>query len=199
MFRLTRREQLTIGALVLGVAAVVVGVTVGRSPRARGVGVDLEALNAQPSGSVQSREAAEPEVATIVVHVAGAVERSGTYELPEGARVSDAVKKAGPTSDADVNALNLAARLVDGQKIVVPRRGEVLVPTDPGPGSGELVELNTASQAQLESLPGIGPARAKAIIDYRGAHRFRRVEDVMHVPGIGPGTFERIKDKIIVR
>ncbi len=199
MFRLTRGEQITIGVLVLGVAAVVVGVTLGRSPCEPGVAVDLDALNAQPPGNVQRGEAPERHGATIVVHVAGEVERQGTYELPQGARVADAVEKAGPTSDADVNALNLAARLVDGQKIVVPGCGEVLVPTDPGPGNGGLVELNTASQAELETLPGIGPVRAKAIIDYRGAHPFRRVDDVMEVPGIGPGTFERIKEKVIVR
>jgi competence protein ComEA len=199
MFRLTRGEQLTIGALVLVVAAVLVGVMVGRSPRKPDLAIDLETMNAEPSGNVQTDELPEPDGATIVVHVAGAVEAPDTYELPAGARVAEAVEKARPTSDADVHALNLAARLVDGQKIVVPRPGEVLVPSDPGPGAGGVVELNSASQAQLETLPGIGPARAKAIIDYRGAHRFRRVEDVMQVPGIGPGTFERIKDQITVR
>jgi len=199
VFRLTRGEQLTIGALVVGVAAVVVGVTVGRSVREPGVAVDIESLNAEPSGRVQSDETPERDGATIMVHVAGAVRAPGTYELPDGARVTDAVEKAGPTSDADVHALNLAARLVDGQKIVVPRPGEVLVPADPAAGTGGLVELNSASQAQLETLPGIGPTRAKAIIDYRGAHRFRRVEDVMDVPGIGPGIFERIREKVIVR
>jgi len=205
MFRLTRREQLTIGALVLGVAAVVVGVTLGRSPREPGVAVDFDALNAQQPARVQRGEVPKPGVATVVVHVAGAVERQGTYELPLGARVADAVGKAGPTSGADVNALNLAARLMDGQKIVVPAYGEParIQPQGGNGGAGTTadgrVDLNNATQAELESLPGIGPTRAKAIIDYRGGRPFRRVEDVMEVPGIGPGTFERIKDKITVR
>jgi competence protein ComEA len=203
MFRLTRREQLTIGALALGVAVVVVGVTLGRSQREPGVAVNLEALNAQAPNNVQRGEAPGRHGATIVVHVAGEVERQGTYELPQGARVTDAVEQAGPTSGADVNALNLAARLVDGQKIVVPAYDAParILPGTEGAGGTESgpVDLNSATQAELETLPCIGPTRAKAIIEYRGAHPFRRVEDVMNVPGIGPGTFERIKDKITVR
>jgi competence protein ComEA len=202
MFRLTRQEQFTIGALVLLVAAVIVVITVGRRPREPGVPVEI-AVNTDPVAGVQSSREVAAGGPTIVVHVAGEVEAPGTYELPRGARVSDAVQKAKPTSGADVNALNLAAVLFDGQKIVVPPhessprvlpRESENTPTEGGP-----IDLNSATQTELETLPGIGPARAADIVAYRQEHPFRRIEDVMKVPGIGPGIFERIKDRIIVR
>jgi competence protein ComEA len=178
---------------------VIVGITVGRRAREPGIPV-AAAVNTDPAGRVQNSEGSG---ATIVVHVAGAVEAPGTYEMAAGARVSDAVQKARPTSGADVNALNLAACLFDGQKIVVPayesnprtlpREGE------DNPGGDSLIDLNSATQAELETLPGIGPSRARDIVEYRRKQPFRRIEDVMKVPGIGPGIFERIKDKITVQ
>ncbi|NPV90210.1 MAG: ComEA family DNA-binding protein [Firmicutes bacterium] len=154
-----------------------------------------------------------PEAGTVVkVHVAGAVDRPGLYEFPAGSRVMDAVEKASPAPDADINRLNLAAVLNDGQKVQVPQKGEVTGPAV-GDGSNQgdgnrngtsvsangLVNLNTASLAELDRLPGIGPTLAQRIIDYRQQKGgFRRIEDVKNVSGIGDKLFLQIKDLITV-
>lgn len=146
----------------------------------------------------------------IKVHVAGAVERPGLYELPTGTRVMDAIEMASPVPEADINLLNLAAVLIDGQKVQVPRKGEAPTPAvgtnsgqgAGGPGTGLVlgkVNLNTASLAELDTLPGIGPALAQRIIDYRQQKGgFRRIEDVKNVSGIGDKVFVQIKDLIAV-
>jgi len=217
MFRLTKQEQFVIGVVVLLVGAVVIGVTVGRRPAEPGHRVDV-ALNTAPREGVERSEDPGGTGPTLVVHVAGAVVSPGMYELPVGARVEDAVYRAGPTSTADVHALNLATKLVDGEKIVVPAKGDQqpaveagVDPTSTGSGASgtlghtspaetsPLVDLNTATEAELDTLPGIGPARALDIVEYRREHPFRHIEDVMDVPGIGPGIFERIKNRITVR
>jgi len=204
MFRLARQEQFAIGALVLLLAAVIVGFTVRGRPEARGFPVE-GGVNTGASGAVQDTEDPAAPGATVTVHVTGAVESPGVYRLPLGARINDAVEKAKPTDAADLSRLNLAARLEDGEKIVVPAYESLprVMPHEPaGAEDAEegtaTVDVNTATQAELETLPGIGPARAKSIIDYRAEHRFRRVEDVMKVPGIGPGIFARIQDRIVV-
>ncbi len=172
MFRLEKQEQFTIGVLVLLVAAVIVGITVGRRPREPGVPVDL-GMNMGPADSVRNDEEAGSGAAKVVVHVTGQVEEPGTYELPRGARVDDAVQRAKPTSGADLDALNLAARVFDGQKIVVPAYENTprVMPRereDDAAGNGDNpIDLNSATQAELETLSGIGPSRAKSILEYR--------------------------------
>jgi competence protein ComEA len=124
------------------------------------------------------------------------------YRLPLGSIVQDAVDAAGgPTADADLDRINLALQLEDQQHVYVARQGE----TDPPPpvsgggSDGELVNINTASATELETLPGIGPVTAQHILDYREANGpFERVEDVQDVPGIGPATFEGMADLITV-
>lgn len=139
---------------------------------------------------------------TVKVHVSGAVARPGVYELPTGARVIEAVEEAGPLPEADLDALNLAAPLMDGQKIPVPRKGEAArLPAAAGGGSpaGTLININTASAAELEALPGIGPSLAQRIVAYREEHGpFRTIEDIKNVSGIGEGRFAQIKDLITV-
>jgi competence protein ComEA len=199
MFRLEKQELLAILVVVLLVVAAIVGLTLARGSREPGVPVG-PAVNTAAPGIVETTGDCG---ATVTVHVAGEVAAPGVYELPVGARVNDAVRLAQPTSQADPNALNLAARLHDGDKIVVPARGSAALASPGGQpgqtaGDGGLIDLNSATQAELETLPGIGPARAKSIIDYRNTHQFRRVEDIMKVSGIGPGIFESIRDKVIV-
>lgn len=168
------------------------------------------------AGTASGAEAKPP---AIYVHVSGAVASPGVYSLAAGARVVDAVELAGPLPEADIQALNLAAPLIDGQKIVVPRAGEAPAgtgvsgpglggPVAPGlagggqlafPGTGSKVNINTASQAELETLPGIGPSLAQRIIDYRTRNGpFRAPEDLKNVSGIGDKRFEQLKDLITV-
>ncbi|HEY7178058.1 MAG TPA: ComEA family DNA-binding protein [Gaiella sp.] len=137
----------------------------------------------------------------LVVHVVGSVRRAGLFRLPDGSRVADALARAGgATRHADLAAVNLAAPLVDGQQVVVPRRGP---PGTAGPGptgapaSGSKVSLAAATVEQLDELPGIGPVTAQKIVDWRTTHGpFRSVEDLDDVPGIGPARIEQLRDVV---
>jgi competence protein ComEA len=156
-----------------------------------------------------------PTQAPISVHVIGAVPRPGLYEFPENARVQDAIDAAGGLlAEADENALNLAALLEDGQQLDIPyQAGSAPSEFDSGSGdlpssdngtagdeqNNELVNINTATIEELDSLPGIGPTTAQKIIDYRAENGpFSVIEDIMNVSGIGPATFEDIRDLITV-
>ena len=134
----------------------------------------------------------------LVVHVVGAVRRAGLFRLPEGARVADALARAGgPTKRADVSAVNLAAPLVDGQQVVVPRRGPPGAPSVGAPAAGSKVSLAIATVEQLDELPGIGPITAQKIVDWRAGHGpFRSVDDLDAVPGIGPARVEQLRDLV---
>jgi competence protein ComEA len=169
-----------------------------------------------------------PTKAPIAVHVVGAVPRPGLYEFPQGARVQNAIDAAGGLlAQANADALNLAAPLVDGQKLEVPykdgggasssQEGDVELPSSsqpeasqtesaspdsqnpPSTGVSDLININTATLEELDSLPGIGPTIAQRIIDYRAQNGpFSAIEDLMNVSGIGPSTFEKLKDLITV-
>lgn len=136
------------------------------------------------------------------VHVSGAVGRPGVYELAQGAIVEQAIEAAGGSlAAADLGSLNLAAPLHDGQQVIVLQPGEAQPTTPAGPpgGGGELVRLNTASAAELEKLPGIGPVLAQKIVEHRQDHGpFSRAEDLLNVSGIGPSILEAIRDLIVV-
>ena len=161
-----------------------------------------------------------------MVHVLGAVRRSGVVELPASSRVGEALERAGgATDDADLDRLNLARVLTDGERLYVPRVGQQEVPEALGPvadgaaagptagagaggGSGTgssggegsaVVDLNTADQTALETLPGIGPGLAGRIIAWRDEHgRFTAVEDLLDVSGIGDVRFTELRDRVRV-
>ena len=141
---------------------------------------------------------------TIVVHVAGAVEKPGVYEMQEGERIYQAIEKAMPKAEADINLLNLASRLSDGQKIVVPKKGEGLPSASTsqgvapaGEGNAEKISLNQATKEELKTLPSIGDKRADDIIAYRESHGgFKKIEDLKEVSGIGEKTYDKLKDKV---
>jgi len=174
---------------------------------------------------------------TIVVHIVGAVVEPGVYELPVGARGDDAVRAAGGlTSQADVRAVNLALQLVDGEQLVIPRKGEALSPAgsrqpsgatgsgnngsgsssgSSGLGSGgtrdnttgapssvsapRLVNINRASVAELDQLPGVGPSTARAIVEHRERHGpYATVDDLLAVRGIGPAKLAEMRAMVSV-
>ena len=154
----------------------------------------------------------------IRVHVAGEVLRPGVYQLPGTARVVDAVDAAGgPTAHADVDVINLAAALFDAAQIFVPRRGSVVVrapiprplpgvnaPPTPRASAPEgaistKININTASMSDLDTLSGVGPSTAKAIIDYRTKNGpFGSVEDLLNVRGIGPAKLDAMREQVTV-
>ncbi len=146
-----------------------------------------------------SARARAAPVSKLFVYVVGAVRRPGLYQLPDGSRIADAVARAGgSTRKAQLELVNLAARVADGEQIVVPRRGSG-APVAAGSGSGAAssgpVHLNTATLEQLDSLPGVGPVTAQKILDYRQAHgSFSSVDELDAVPGIGPARLEQLRE-----
>lgn len=138
----------------------------------------------------------------VYVHVAGAVRRPGLYRLPRGARVATALRMAGgPTRRAALTGTNLAARVQDGQQIVVPVRGRAAATAAGRPagavGGAGRISLATATQAQLEELDGIGPALAERIIEYRDEQGgFRSVEELGEVDGIGEVRLEALREAV---
>jgi len=168
-------------------------------------------ITRRPAG-VPVQLQAPPTPQPLRVHVTGAVAVPGVYRLPPGSIVQDALAAAGgATASADVQLLNLAHTLRDGEQVVVPETAPTAAPTaakaaatpgqvaQPAPSAVSRININTASAAELEALPRVGPALAQRIVDYRVAHgQFRAIEDIMQVSGIGPATFGQIKDLISI-
>ncbi|HEX9774670.1 MAG TPA: ComEA family DNA-binding protein [Actinomycetota bacterium] len=187
--RFSPREVVVLGLL----AALVVTGAVLAYVRARPV-ASSAALTPAAASSSEPAAAGLP----IVVHVVGEVKRPGVYELLEGDRVIDAVRAAGGfVKGADRGAINLARPLADGEQVVIPAKSRGSAPA--GADEPGLVNINTASQADLESLPGIGPVLAQRIMDYREQHGgFRSVEDLKNVSGIGDKTFASLEPLVTV-
>src|SRR4051794_295621 len=135
----------------------------------------------------------------LVVHVAGAVQRPGVYRLPAGARVTDAVERAGgPGPKALLDAINLAARLADGQQVVVPEAGPGGSISSAGVGSEDgPISLGTASVEQLDTIEGIGPITAQQIVEFRDRHGgLSSVDQLDQISGIGPATMEALRARV---
>ncbi len=168
--------------------------------------VDVELPVALADGSDASTSTLPPpipESTSVVVHVAGAVLRPGVYELAASSRVIDAIDNAGGASTgAELDAMNLAAPVTDGLRIYVPLEGEEPVLPAGENGDGTIagpVDLNTATEAQLDALPGVGPATASAIIRHREqSGPFATVDDLEQVPGIGPAKLAAIRELVTV-
>jgi competence protein ComEA len=154
-------------------------------------------------GAAQPAVSPTSSPAMLIVDVAGAVRTPGVYEFAEGERVVDAIERAGgPRPKADLSLLNLAAPLVDGTQILVPKIGPAVtgVPGETAPGSSSgLINVNTASATELETLSGIGEVLAATIVEYRTQNGpFASVDDLLDVSGIGPATLEEIRDQVTV-
>lgn len=149
----------------------------------------------------------------IVIHITGEVEEEGVIELEKGARISDAIEEAGGTTEeADLSNVNLAYSLSDGQKVKIPNineKDEEITVVEEKAGDNIIIEgnkskeekinINKAAQTEIETLPGIGPSTALKIITYRNEHgKFKNIEDIKNVSGIGDSKFENIKEYICV-
>lgn len=166
-----------------------------------------EAASAPESASETATVPATAPVPTIMVHAVGAVQNPGVYILEQGARIKDLIALAQPSDEADLSQVNLAGFLEDASQIRIPKHGEkAQILNDPAHTSTErisngksLVNINQATQKELETLPGIGPAYAARIIAYRDDKgRFAKVEDLTKVSGIGTATLEKLKPYITV-
>ena len=143
--------------------------------------------------------------ARVVVDVVGEVRRPGLYRLADGSRIADAVARAGgATRKAELAQVNLAAPLADGEQVVVPARGSAAAAAPAAAGGGDAaapsapIQLSTATVEQLDSLPGVGPATAQKILDYRTKHgAFSSVDELDAVPGIGPKRLEQLRELVV--
>jgi competence protein ComEA len=158
-----------------------------------------EDVRPAPTMSSVALDVEEEPPRKLVVHVAGAVNRPGLYELDDGSRIDDAIAEAGGAKPkAALELVNLAAPVADGQQVLVPLRGAA-VAAGGGEGGGPVapgakVSLNSATIEQLDALPGIGPVTAQQIIDFRTANgSFGSVEELDAVPGIGPARLEQLR------
>jgi competence protein ComEA len=185
------RRRLLLGAVALVVVLVLAGRVFLRHDRAAVPPPVRPAVSSAP----------KPAATDVYVDVAGAVRRPGLYRLRDGSRVADALARAGGvTAKAELELVNRAALVADGEQIVVPRRGAAVAAAGgvgAGVGTGASagpVHLNSATIEQLDALSGVGPVTAQKIVDYREQHGgFRSVDELDAVPGIGPARLEQLR------
>jgi competence protein ComEA len=186
--RLLAAALVLVGVLVLGVPRLVhrgAARVVAPPPRA-----------ARSTGQSPAARAAPG----VVVDVAGAVRRPGLYTLPAGKRVDDAIAAAGgPTAKAEIDAVNLAAPIADGEQIVVPTHGGAVVAGSSGSAATNApVDLNSATVEQLDTLPGVGPTTAAKIVAFRQEHgAFHSLAELDAIPGTGPSRLDQLKGLVV--
>lgn len=214
-------KQKIIGGMVLGIIIVAIAIClIVFLPQEDDV-LDLNQLirNSEENTNENAEEVKQEEIKKIVVHITGEVKNAGIITLEEGARIVDAIKEAGgATNEADLNEVNLAYELQDGQKIYIPNKkdkqkneGQTYITSESGnnviksqenetKGGNKKVNINQATQSELETLPGIGPSIASRIIEYREQNgNFQKIEDLQNVKGIGDAKYANIKDHVTVK
>lgn len=187
-----QRHRVTVGVGLIGMAL--------------GAGLTMLLMRPEPPPLRVVQPTSVPAPSEVWVQVSGAVVSPGVYRVPASARVRDAVDAAGgPTEVGDPQALNLASRVRDGQRVDVPERGPVVsrpsesIPPRSGPRIGSKIDLNRADASQLDALPGIGAATARRVLEYRDKiGRFERIEQLLEARLVNRGVFEQIKDLVTV-
>lgn len=166
----------------------------------------LDEDNINHHGLIDSLEDEESEEDTVImVHISGQVYYPGLIELESDSRVKDAVDLAGGLKkEADIDKINLAKKLEDEEKIYVPKKGEdvnieISSISNSTTSDNSKININTCTKDELMSLPGVGEVTASKIMDYRSANKFKSIEDIMNVSGIGTKKYEDLKDLIIVK
>ena len=203
MGSLSRSQLLVYGAV--GVALLLLGARWIRSTDSSGAPGDGVSYASGSSGSGSGSLSVDQNGGEdVVVDVAGAVARPGVYRLPAGSRVDDAVKRAGgATAAGDVEQINLAARLADGQQIVIPARAKGPVGVAAGAAGGESasasgpISLGSATLEELDTIEGIGPVTAQNILDYRDQHGgVASIDQLDEIDGIGPATMDALRARL---
>jgi len=205
MFDFSKREKILLGLLLVLIISVISISYYAFFRKEPEIAFKLQDEPAIPVA------ASKVEAEKIVVHVAGAVKNPGVYTIDEGKRVKDAIEIAGgPLPEADLLKLNLAQKIHDEDKLYVPKVGETPEQLEENVSYGATVgisskndgkvNINTADETELTKLPGVGPATAQKIIDYRTTNgSFKSIEDIKNISGIGDKKFEQLKDKIKVK
>lgn len=206
---LNRKQKIAI-AVVATIALIFIGYCIiSKAGKLEYINLETEENYEEEENKIEEKEEEKQEY--IIVHITGAVEKQGIVEVKKDARISDVIKKAGGiTEEADLSKINLAYVVKDGQKIYVPnindkkdveyiteKAGEAVIEEEKG--KIEKVNINTATQTELETINGIGPSTALKIINYRTENgKFKKIEDITNVPGIGEAKFKSIKDSITI-
>ena len=219
MKQISKKQKIIL--MFLGIIAVI-GITYYSYTNEKNIEIsqenELEVEN--ETNEINVDEENSEKIATIKVHVSGAVKNEGVYELEEDARIADAIEKAGGVSDiANMKNVNLASKLEDGMKIYIPKQGEDVLENNLEEnsnnkettlwGSGtnsnvenekEKININKATKEELDTLPGIGESTAQKIIQYREEHgSFKNIEELKEVKGIGDAKYEEIKDLVDIK
>ncbi|RDZ15452.1 competence protein ComE [Priestia megaterium] len=207
------KKQWLIGCICLAVGlAFYIYRTGGEKPESSLQTSDM--IKAESSATKKEGESSDQVISSqdspfVMVDIKGAVQKPGVYQLPKDARVKDALAQAGgATKEADLRQLNLASKLQDEMAVYIPAAGEEIPPSSPvssisssGTSNDQpLVNINTANTDELQTLNGIGPSKASAIVSYREENGlFQTVEDLGQVSGIGEKSLEKIKAQITVQ
>lgn len=223
MTRFNKKQKIIIGIVIVIVAIVAIYYSYKQENNFLEETENLEIENQAKEGAEESEETTEKE--KIIVHISGAVQNEGIVELESGSRVADAIEKAGGLKEnAYMDEINLAYQLEDGEKIHIPtieeqkekENQESKVENESATGSDGTtsrssnssinngsqtkININTATEEELDTLPGIGPSTAAKILDYRKEKgKFKTIEEIKEVSGIGESKYEKIKDKITVK
>lgn len=223
MTRFNKKQKIIIGIFIVIVAIVAIYYSYKQENNFLEQTENLEIENQAKEGAEESEETTEKE--KIIVHISGAVQNEGIVELESGSRVADAIEKAGGLKEnAYMDEINLAYQLEDGEKIHIPtieeqkekENQESKVENESATGSDGTISrssnssinngsqtkinINTATEEELDTLPGIGPSTATKILDYRKEKgKFKTIEEIKEVSGIGESKYEKIKDKITVK
>lgn len=190
---ISKKLLVFLGLLVFGVVFLINALA---APKVQ----QIEIANSNANANVGSDPAISVERAKIFIHIVGEVKVPGIYELEAGSRLMDAVFAAGGLAEsADQSSVNLARELTDGEQVIVFKSGSLNSPTSIANQAGSQISLNRSTQSDLEELPGVGPALAARMVDWRSANGgFKKKEDLLNISGIGDKLYAAIKDQVVL-
>lgn len=207
MVQLDKKQIIILGAIAIIVVLVIGIYFYNHITQNNYEQMDIYSENAM----TENKESVEKQEEKIVIHIAGQVKKPGVIRIKEGARIADIIEQAGGLNEeADITNINLAYPVEDGQKVIIPKKGEKLeeyetdkndnLQREPSTKQNEKINLNKASKEELEKLQGIGEQTAQKIIDYRKTNGdFKQIEDIKNVEGIGDTKYENIKNFISIK